>query len=309
MMDIERIQQVVHEHIEQSLMDLDKESLKFDFKYEWYPLNSLKGINEYLKDVTAMANTYGLDGFIVIGFDERRKQFKPAKFDDSGLKDTNELNKIIIKRVSHLFEINSYDLIINGSALSVLHIPPAWEKPFFIRNYQTFDKQNKIKKEYHQKVFVRKNTGTFAASKYDIDLMYYDRKNIEPDYRVFMNVFNVAFEPFEDVASIKFTLENAGKRPIAIVDYQLVLELSAKEECSCPASKIWGQQGSYTPKHSSEIVQASHIKNFNVEFQVPKANRERIKQTMYDSTLKKSLLLQLSNHKTILLTFHPSSTT
>ena len=102
MMDIERIQQIVHEHIEQSLMDLDKESLKFDFKYEWYPLNSLKGINEYLKDVTAMANTYGLDGFIVIGFDERRKQFKPAKFDNSGLKDTNELNKIIIKRVSHI---------------------------------------------------------------------------------------------------------------------------------------------------------------------------------------------------------------
>ena len=178
MMDIERIQHIVHEHIEQSLMDIDKESLKFDFKYEWYPLNSLKGINEYLKDVTAMANTYGLDGFIVIGFDERRKQFKPAKFDDSGLKDTNELNKIIIKRVSHLFEFNSYDLIINGSALSVLHIPPAWEKPFFIRNYQTFDKQNKIKKEYHQKVFVRKNTGTFAASKYDIDLMYYDRKTL-----------------------------------------------------------------------------------------------------------------------------------
>ena len=38
-------------------------------------------------------------GFIVMGFDERRKLFKDARFEDCGLKDTNELNKIIIKRV------------------------------------------------------------------------------------------------------------------------------------------------------------------------------------------------------------------
>ena len=303
MLDIDRIHSMVREHLEQSLMQLDKESLKFDFKYEWYALNSLKGVNEYLKDVTAMANTYGLDGFIVIGFDERRKLFKDARFEDSGLKDTNELNKIIIKRVSHLFEINHYDIMIDGHSLSVLHIPPAWEKPFFIRNYQTFTKQNQVKKEYHQKVFVRKNTGTFSATKYDIDLMYYDRKNIEPDYRVFINVFKVSIIPLENLINIKFTVENAGKRPIAIVDYSLMLEFSQNKETECPATKIWGEQGSYAPKHSSEIVQASHIKNFNVEFKVPEEQSEKVVKGMHEAAIQKRLLLRLSNHKIILQDF------
>jgi hypothetical protein len=303
MIDIDRILAVVHEHLEQSLLHLDKESLKFDFKYEWYDLTTLKGINEYLKDTTAMANTYGLDGFIVMGFDERRKLFKDARFEDCGLKDTNELNKIIIKRVSHLFELNSYDIMIDGHPLSVLHIPPAWEKPFFIRNYQTFTKTKKVKKEYHQKVFVRKNTGTFSATKYDIDLMYYDRKNIEPDYRVFMNIFKVSFLPLEQIISIKFTVENAGKRPIAIVDYSLILGLSQHKECECPATKIWGENGSYTPNHSSEIVQASNIKNFSVEFAIPQKQTEDLMLAIKEPGVQKQLLLKLSNDKVILQDF------
>ena len=307
MIDIDRIHAIVHEHLEQSLLNLDKESLKFDFKYEWYNLTTLKGINEYLKDTTAMANTYGLDGFIVMGFDERRKIFKEARFEDCGLKDTNELNKVIIKRVSHLFELNSYDIMIDGHALSVLHIPPAWEKPFFIRNYQTFTKQQKVKKEYHQKVFVRKNTGTFSATKYDIDLMYYDRKNIEPDYRVFMNIFKVSILPLERIINIKFTVENAGKRPIAIVDYSLISGLSKNKECECPAAKIWGENGSYTPNHSSEIVQASHIKNFSVEFAIPENNTEEVMSAIKEPKVKKQLLLKLSNNKVILQDFKYST--
>ena len=179
------------------------------------------------------------------------------------------------------------------------------EKPFFIRNYQTFNKQNKVKKEYHQKVFVRKNTGTFSATKYDIDLMYYDRKNIEPDYRVFINVFKVSIIPLENIISIKFTVENAGKRPIAIVDYSLILEFPPKNETECPASKIWGQNGSYAPKHSSEIVQASHIKNFNIEFKVPNFASEQVVKGVHDVEIKKRLMLKLSNHKIILQDFKP----
>ena len=269
MIDQERITKIVNEHLEHSLLYLDKESLKFDFKYEWYNLATLKGINEFLKDVTAMTNTYGLDGFIVMGFDERRKLFKEARFEHCGLKDTNEITKIIIKRVSHLLELNTYDIVINGHPLSVIHIPPAWEKPFFIRNYQTFTKSGSIKKEYHQKVFVRKNTGTFSATKYDIDLMYYDRKNIEPDYRVFVDVYKMSILPLEKVVSLKFTVENAGRRSLAIVDYSLIINLSQHIDCECKASTIIGEKGSYRPHQSSAIVQPSNIQNIKVEFSIP----------------------------------------
>lgn len=307
MIDIDRIKTIVHEHLEQSLLNLDKESLKFDFKYEWYDLTTLKGINEYLKDTTAMANTYGLDGFIVIGFDERRKLFKEARFEQSGLKDTNELNKIIIKRVSHLFELNSYDIMIDEHPLSVIHIPPAWEKPFFIRNYQTFTKYNKVKKEYHQKVFVRKNTGTFSATKYDIDLMYYDRKNIEPDYRIFTNIFKLSILPMERLISLKFTVENAGKRPIAIVDYSLIIGLTQHKDSECTAVKIFGEKGSYAPHHSSEIVQPSHIRNFNVEFSIPEGNTDAIMRVVNNEKTRKQLVLKLSNNKILLQNFKSTS--
>lgn len=303
MIDINRIQSIVHEHLEHALLNLDKESLKFDFKYEWYNLTTLKGVNEFLKDTSALANTYGLDGFIVIGFDDRRKLFKDARFEDCGLKDTNELNKIVIKRISHLFELNSYDIMINGHPLSVLHIPPAWEKPFFIRNYQTFTKTGKIKKEYHQKIFVRKNTGTFSATKYDIDLMYYDRKNIEPDYRIFTNIFKLSILPIEHIISLKFTVENAGKRPIAIVNYSIIIGLSQHRDCECPAIKIWGEKGSYAPNHSSEIVQPSHIKNFNVEFAIPKGLTEKVMSIIKAPNTKQQLLLKASNDKVFLQNF------
>jgi len=303
MLDINRIHSIVHEHLEQSLANLDKESLKFDFKYEWYDLTTLKGVNEFLKDTTAMANTYGLDGFIVIGFDERRKLFKDSRFEDCGLKDTNELNKLVIKRISHLFELNSYDVMINGHSLSVLHIPPAWEKPFFIRNYQTFTKANKVKKEYHQKVFVRKNTGTFSATKHDIDLMYYDRKNIEPDYRIFTNIFKLSILPMERLISLKFTVENAGKRPIAIVDYSLIIGLTQHKDTECAAVKIFGEKGSYAPQHSSEIVQPSHIKNFNVEFVIPEGNTDAIMRVINLDKTKQQLVLKLSNNKVLLQNF------
>lgn len=303
MIDPDRIQHIVKEHLEQSIANLDKESLKFDFKYEWYDLKSLKGINEFLKDVTAMANTYGLDGFIVMGFDERRKQYKPARFEDSGLKDTNEINNIIIKRVSHLFELNTYDILVDGHPLSVIHIPSAWEKPFFIRNYQTFNKSGSIKKEYHQKVFVRKNTGTFSATKYDIDLMYYDRKNVEPDYRVFIDVYKMSILPLEQTISLKFTIENAGKRPLAIVDYSLIMTISQHADCECPATTIVGEQGTYTPHHSSEIVQPANIKNIRVDFKIPENQTNKILQLLNTAKNKQKLLLKLSNDKVIMQAF------
>lgn len=303
MIDPDRIKQIVVEHLEQSVANLDKESIKFDFKYEWYDLTTAKGVNEFLKDTTAMANTYGLDGFIVMGFDERRKQYKEARFEDCGLKDTNEINKIIIKRASHLFELNTYDIMVNGHALSVIHIPTAWEKPFFIRNYQTFNKSGSIKKEYHQKVFVRKNTGTFSATKYDIDLMYYDRKNVEPDYRIFVDVYKMSILPLEQLISLKFTIENAGKRPLAIVDYSLIISLSQHVDCECKAVTIVGEQGTYTPQHLSEIVQPANIKNIRVDFKIPENQTDKLLQLLHQTGNKQKLLLKLSNEKVILQSF------
>lgn len=41
-----------------------------DFKTKWYDLTNETEINEFVKDTSAIANTPGLHGFIVIGYGE-----------------------------------------------------------------------------------------------------------------------------------------------------------------------------------------------------------------------------------------------
>lgn len=86
----------------------------------------------------SIANTFGLDGFIVIGFDDREKKFYPASFKDSGLKDTSDLTAIINKSVDRLFEINHHEITYKDKRLSILHIPPSLNKPHVLRVHRVF---------------------------------------------------------------------------------------------------------------------------------------------------------------------------
>ncbi len=89
----------------------------------------------FLKDACAIANTVGLDGYIVIGFDEKTKELTNVKFDNSGLRDSNEINGIISRNVDPFLQINTFDMIFGKLSLSILHIPVSLEKPHVIRNY------------------------------------------------------------------------------------------------------------------------------------------------------------------------------
>jgi hypothetical protein len=77
--------------ITQLISGLKVENLKFDFKLLWYILNEQKGKSEFIKDSSAIANTFGPDGFIVIGYDDRKKAFSGAGFDNSGIPDSSGL--------------------------------------------------------------------------------------------------------------------------------------------------------------------------------------------------------------------------
>ena len=232
-MERSEIEKTVKSYIEQDLGGLEIENPKCDFKAKWYNLKIPKDINEFLKDTSAIANTFGLDGLIIIGYDSKQKSFIQASFCDSNLRDTSNLNDIINKRIDRLFDITVYEFIIEDNRISVLHIPPSIDKPHVIRNYQTFDKNNNVKDELHR-IFVRKGSSTYPASKNDIELMFYDRKNIIPDYKVLCsyhidtlrinasNYNNGSEQEFGEVkAGINLILENLGKRPVAIIEVQI----------------------------------------------------------------------------------------
>src|SRR5690606_23865125 len=113
------------------------------------------------------------------------------------------------------------DVEIDDNPLSVIHIPPSIDKPHVIRLYQTFEKDGNLKKEEEHKMFVKKGSRAFPASRYDIELMYYDRKNIIPEYNLHLSYFdstcgfNIRYNQ-GIVFSFYPTIENTGLRPVAI---------------------------------------------------------------------------------------------
>lgn len=200
---------------------LSKENPKLDFKSKWYNLNDDGDINEFLKDTSAIANTPGLDGFVVIGYDERSNLFSEAHFTQSNLRDSNELVGLLIKRVDRAYSLTSFDLEIDGHKLSVLHIPPSFDKPHVIKNYQ---KKNKPAIEH--RVFIRNGTTTRVATKYDLDFMAYDRKNISPEYALFVSTSKQSIVPGHNSdqgisLSAGIVIENNGLRPVAIKELML----------------------------------------------------------------------------------------
>ena len=215
-MTIDQIQNIIAGYLTDALKGLDKENPKLDFKTKWYNLKDEISINEFLKDCTSIANTPGLDGFIVIGYDEKKKAFHSAKFSDCSLKDSNELVGLIISRVDRIFHIANYDIDIDGNNLSILHIPPSFDKPHVIKKYKT------AKKEEDQRVFIRYGSTTRIATKYDYDFINYDRKNNIPEYSLYMSSSLMGYHPRKSVGSnhmdldCGLTFENNGLRPIAI---------------------------------------------------------------------------------------------
>ena len=237
-MNREEIYSQVKSYIELSKSGLEIENPKLDFKSTWYNLKEIKGINEFLKDTSAIANTFGPDGLIIIGFDEKAKILSNVSFKDTGLNDTTYIIDLINRRVDRLFNINIIEIQLDGLNIGVIHIPPSIDKPHVIRNYQSYDKDGKLKEEQN-KIFIRRGTQTYPASKYDIELMFYDRKNIVPEYKVqtsfhskhlYLNIkynqSNIAFnesKTYPLTAEIPITLENLGMRPVSIRKLYLTL--------------------------------------------------------------------------------------
>ena len=224
---------------------------------------------EFIKDTSAIANTFGPDGFIIIGYDDKTKTFAECNFADSSLRDTSSITDIINKNVDRMFSIHYYEVEALSHTIGVLHIPPSIDKPHVIRLYKTFKGENQIPHEH--RIFIRKGTSTFPASKYDLDLMYYDRKNIQPDYEIYVSfsASKVAFfrHSLLDVESpirfrIAFSIENTGKRPVSITSFLI----TASEFTDPSDYEIYQFVGTDQRSHYTTILQSGEMQNVDGEF-------------------------------------------
>lgn len=235
--------EVVEKSIEllsHSLEGFEVESPKIDFKRNWYDLSKKRGVNEFVKDTSAIANTIGLDGFIIIGYDDKEKEFFNTKFSESKISDSARIPDMIIKKCSEGFTVNTYDFKFKNHELSVIHIPPVLYKPIVILEYQKYDKNDQLKNREYQRVFVRKNSRNDYATKNDFELMYYDRKNIQADFDYFIDIIDFKTETtniwrnskkteLHNLISIQFLIENLGRRNLAIKKSYILVKTENKE--------------------------------------------------------------------------------
>lgn len=274
-MNEQQITKYVIDLIRTSLDNQEIENPKVDCKLVWHNLKDERSKQEFFKDISAIANTVGLDGFIVYGYDDKKKEFNPVKFSDCGLRDTSDLYSIVAKHVEGPMDLAHYTVEYEGKYLNVLHIPPSLTKPHVIKRYVTFDKDGKPRQpDQEQKIFVRKGTAIHSANKYDIDFMYYDRKNIIPDHEVFVFCtpltmdLTVNASEFNDNGAgtihghIAMTFENTGRRPIDIG--HLTFDLIISEEPSNPYKIRFSSK--FLPQGNHTLIRSNDMATLRVPF-------------------------------------------
>jgi hypothetical protein len=207
-----------------------------EIKREWYKFDKpgknekFKVESEFLKDIVALANTPGPIGYLIIGIDKNGDLYN-SPFKNSGLKDQVNLRDLVVKNVNLLFNFEFEEFQFEESneklnkVISIFLIPPSLDKPHFINRYVS-----KSDQEIKNYVPIRKSTGVVSASRSDFEYMYYDRKNIEPEYALDFLISNshlsvrTSAESYISV-SLSLAFQNYGRKPIALVNSILTIEL------------------------------------------------------------------------------------
>jgi len=265
-------------HIISRLEDNEQiEETKLELKSKWYDFKSKVGESEFLKDIVALANTPGLGGYLIIGIDEKSGKLHDSRFKGSGLRDAVDLRNLLIKSVDRPFDFQSKEIELvsqnERKILSVFTIPPSINKPHVIKHY--LSKKNNVIQNF---IPIRKSTGIFPANRSDLDFMYYDRKNIEPEYAIEIKSYDprVAFNSFSGSffnANLQICFQNYGRKPIAIVWSQLIIdpipEQGINEEIIFRLYSyrdMITQKTASTLQHRYIIIPANQIETFSVTY-------------------------------------------
>lgn len=129
--------------------------------------------------------------------------------------------------------------------------------------------------------------------------MYWDRKNIEPEYLVEIstltpNKHGTAFLEF--FVQININIENRGSRSLAFSNYRLRLIEEDDKELTIPAVKVWIKEigKSYAIGSATEIVAPNQIKDICIDFPDNNSNYP-IYNKLFDPKIKKFISLSTIN--------------
>lgn len=254
--------------IQKSISGQEVEKNKIEFKSKWFNLKDINQESKFLKILTGIANTIGEHGFIVFGYDESNKEFHKTDFKDTGLKDFSDLHGLLSKKLSDLINLELYTVDINEeNKVEVLYIPHCPFKPILISVLKIIDKKGNEKIE-KQKIFVRKVTGTFEATKDDLELIYSYRRNIVPEYLIEINLLDMSFKystrSHNKFLKLNLNIENLGRRVISIKNFKVVLDNGDIIE----PTKIWNIELNKfnDPGNLSQSINPNSSKDFSLDF-------------------------------------------
>jgi len=260
--------------LNQTREELEIENPKVDFKTKWYRLNDEFEKYEFIRDVTSIVNTPGKDGLIVIGYNEKEGNYHPAKFRDCGLDDSSQIQNLVLKMCSDVFTLNTFDFSFKGNSLSVIHLPPFLKKPVLVRYYKKKTKAG-IKEE-EQRAFIRKNTRTHYANKNDLDLMYFEREYLKPEYEYDINLLGArvgstsATTPTgrkrNNRVDMGINIENIGRRSIVVSEIMLTALDSAGTEIKLQSYGVNGRVIEDGPSYLITTVASGESTEVNVSF-------------------------------------------
>lgn len=197
------------------------ENPKVELKRQWWDFSQARGRNEFLKDITAIANTPGEDGYIIIGIDEDGAFFN-APFPAGAYNDPSKISGLIYRKIVEPMDVEFYEHEVDGKNIVVVHIPKSQNKPHVMKYFN--DRQHYIP--------IRKGTSVCPASKYDLDLMYAERNRLViPPYKLDIylppqtkieHILAVRIADTETIA-IRVYILNLGQYINMIKDAELIL--------------------------------------------------------------------------------------
>ncbi len=153
-----------------------------EYKKQWHTLGQgqrdSKEHNEFLKDVTALANT-GHEAFLVFGIDEKATppSLSAAAFTTCGLADSAAIQQKLWTRTDPPLSVEVKNLAVHGTTISYIHIRPTHNRPHLVRNWKHFDKwTGAVKQVYDNALFFR--DGAKVLGPQETPPIYPDRQRL-----------------------------------------------------------------------------------------------------------------------------------
>jgi hypothetical protein len=229
----DEIRQEVRAKVLQYLAFEKLETNKFDVKKEWYKLRESKGKNEFLRDATAMINSYGGENsFIVFGIEEKTKELFDTKIEESGHKDSASIKNIVDSSIDKPFRFDVDHVEVDGKNLSFIYLHPSPDKPHIIVKF--VDDKGRI---FENAIFIRSGSAKVAPTKGDLDRMYIERNTIlverKADVAINFHGFQFSEQEVDNGASRHvidrpFLIENRGTRVLPI--YKIYLQFDVDND-------------------------------------------------------------------------------